>query len=384
MPNNSHFGDKMKIAMMGHKRIPSREGGIEIVVEELSVRMAQSENEVTVYNRKGHHIAGKSFESSNTLKEYKSVRLKSVFTFENAKLNAIVYSILAALRICFGKFDVVHIHAEGPACVTRLLKLFGKRVIVTIHGLDWQRSKWGGFATKFLLFGEKTAAKYADEIIVLSENVQKYFLEKYSRKTHYIPNGVEKPVIKNDSEIKKEFGISKNGYILYLGRIVPEKGIHYLIEAYKRLDTDKKLVIAGAASHTAEYANELKKLAGEDKNIIFTGFVQGELLEELYSNAYIYCLPSDLEGMPLSLLEAMSYSNCCLTSDIPECTEVCEDKAVYFKKGNIDDLKSKLERLIDDIAVVNNLKQQASDFICSKFDWDKITDETLRLYKGEK
>ncbi|MGN1123905.1 MAG: glycosyltransferase family 4 protein [Eubacterium sp.] len=373
----------MKIAMMGHKRIPSREGGIEIVVEELSVRMAEAGNEVTAYNRKGHHIAGEEFENKKSLKEYKSVRLKSVFTFENAKLNAIVYSVLAALKICFSRCDVVHIHAEGPACVAGLLKLFGKKVIVTIHGLDWQRSKWGGFATRFLLFGERTAAKYADEIIVLSENVQKYFLDKYSRKTHYIPNGVEKPVIKNDLEIKKAFGISKNDYILYLGRIVPEKGIHYLIEAYKRLNTDKKLVIAGAASHTAEYASELKALAEENKNIIFTGFVQGELLEELYSNAYIYCLPSDLEGMPLSLLEAMSYSSCCLTSDIAECTEVCEDKAVYFKKGDVNDLANKLERLLNDITVVNNLKQQSSDFICSKFNWDKITDETLKLYKGE-
>lgn len=373
----------MRIAMMGHKRIPSREGGIEIVVDELSTRLVRLGNNVTAYNRKGHHVSGKEFESNENLKEYNGIRIKTVFTVENKKLNAIIYSFLAALRASLGKYDIVHIHAEGPASMSLLPKLFGKRVIVTIHGLDWQRSKWGGFATRFLQYGERCAVKYADEIIVLSKNVQSYFLEKYGRKTHYIPNGVEKPDLRGDKEIKEKFGLEKDSYILFLGRVVPEKFPDGLVEAYKRLNTDKKLVIAGAASHTAEYASELKALAEENKNIIFTGFVQGELLEELYSNAYIYCLPSDLEGMPLSLLEAMSYSSCCLTSDIAECTEVCEDKAVYFKKGDVNDLANKLERLLNDITVVNNLKQQSSDFICSKFNWDKITDETLKLYKGE-
>lgn len=373
----------MRIAMMGHKRIPSREGGIEIVVDELSTRLVLLGNNVTAYNRKGHHVSGKEFENGNKLKEYNGIRLKTVFTVESKKLNAIIYSFLAALRASFGKYDVVHIHAEGPASMSLLPKLFGKRVIVTIHGLDWQRSKWGGFATKFLQFGEKCAAKYADEIIVLSKNVQNYFLEKYGRKTHYIPNGVEKPVIKGDEEIKEKFGLEKNGYILFLGRIVPEKFPDGLIEAYKRLNTDKKLVIAGGSSHTDGYVDEVKSLAKGNENIIFTDFVQGELLEELYSNAYVYCLPSNLEGMPISLLEAMSYSNCCLTSDIPECTEVCEDRAVYFKKGDIGDLTKKLEMLLNDSEKVKEYKSQARDFICDKYSWDKTVKETLKLYNGE-
>ncbi|MDD6728087.1 MAG: glycosyltransferase family 4 protein, partial [Eubacteriales bacterium] len=332
----------MKIAMMGHKRIPSREGGIEIVVDELSTRLVRSGNDVTAYNRKGHHVSGKEFETDSKLKEYNGIRLKTVFTVENKQLNAIIYSFLAALKVGFGRYDVVHIHAEGPASMCFIPKLFGKRVIVTIHGLDWQRSKWGGFATKFLQFGEKCAVKYADEIIVLSKNVQNYFLEKYSRETHYIPNGIERPVIKDDTEINNKFGLEKDSYILFLGRIVPEKFVDGLIKAYKTLDTDKKLVIAGGTSHTGDYVNEVKTLAEGNENIIFTDFVQGEVLEELYSNAYIYCLPSSLEGMPISLLEAMSYGNCCLTSDIAECTEVCEDKALYFKNGDIDDLAKKL------------------------------------------
>lgn len=374
----------MKIAMIGHKRIPSREGGIEIVVDKLSSGLVKRGHTVVAYNRKGHHVSGREFESNTNLKKYNGVKLKTVFTFESSKLNAVVYSFLAAVRACFGNYDVVHFHAEGPASMCPLPKLFGKRVIVTIHGLDWQRAKWGGFATRFLKFGEKTAAKYADEIIVLSKNVQKYFLDTYGRKTVYIPNGVEKPEIKSDALLKDKFGIEKEGYILYLGRIVPEKGAHYLINAYKGLDTDKKLVIAGGSSHTSEYMNEIKTLAKEDERIIFTGFVQGEILEELYSNAYIYCLPSDLEGMPLSLLEAMSYGSCCLTSDIPECTEVCGNMAATFKKGNEKDLQDKLRMLLNNKDIADQYRQGSADFICNTFNWDDIIDRTIQLYKGER
>ncbi|MDE5984750.1 MAG: glycosyltransferase family 4 protein [Eubacterium sp.] len=369
--------------MIGHKRIPSREGGIEIVVDKISTELVKRGNTVVAYNRKGHHVSGKNFESTENLKEYNGIRLKTVFTFQSSKLNAIVYSAIAAIRASFSRFDVVHFHAEGPAAMCVLPKLFGKRVIVTIHGLDWQRSKWGGFATKFLKFGEKTAAKYADEVIVLSENVQNYFLDTYNRETVYIPNGIERAEIKKPSLITEKYNLSKDSYILFLGRIVPEKGVHYLINAFKNIYTDKKLVIAGGSSHTSEYMNEVKTLAKDDNRIVFTDFVQGQLLEELYSNAYVYCLPSDLEGMPLSLLEAMSYDNCCLTSDIPECTEVCEDKAVYFEKGNEHALQQKLQMLLKDSDLTAKYKNGAADFICSKFNWQDIVSKTLSLYKGE-
>lgn len=370
----------MKIAMIGHKRIPSREGGIEIVIEELSKRLVRKGHTVVAYNRKGHHVSGREFEENKRLKEYEGIKLKTVFTFESSKLNAIVYSVLASIRAAFGSYDVVHFHAEGPSSMCFLPKLFGKRVIVTIHGLDWQRSKWGGFATRFLKFGEKMAARYADEVIVLSENVQKYFLETYGRKTIFIPNAVTAPKLKPCDTIDKKFGLEKDKYILYLGRIVPEKGVHYLINAYKKIHTDIKLVIAGGASHTDEYMAELKALAENDDRIIFTDFVQGIVLEELYSNAYIYCLPSDLEGMPLSLLEAMSYSNCCLTSDIAECTEVCENYGLSFEKGDEKDLELKLKMLLQNPTLVESYKLNASSFICSKYNWDDIVERTLQLY----
>lgn len=372
--------DKLNIAMLGHKRIPSREGGIEIVVEELSTRMVKLGHRVTCFNRKGHHVSGSEFDV-NQLSEYKGVKLKAVWTLDKKGLAAMTSSLSAAIKAAFGKYDVVHFHAEGPCAMLWLPKLFGKRCIATIHGIDWQRAKWGGFASKYIKFGEKVAAKYADEIIVLSESVQKYFMDIYGRKTVFIPNGVKRPVIREPRLIKEKFGLEKDSYILFLGRLVPEKGISYLIEAFKQIDTDKKLVIAGGSSDTNGFLRDLKKLAKDDEKIIFTGFVQGQLLEELYSNAYVYVLPSDLEGMPLSLLEAMSYGNCCVVSDIAECAEVVEDKAVVFRKSNVEQLREKLQDLCEHPEKVQSYKNSASDFIFQKYNWDDVVDKTVALYQ---
>lgn len=372
--------DKLNIAMLGHKRIPSREGGIEIVVEELSTRMVRAGHSVTCYNRSGHHVSGKEFDGCS-LEKYKGVKLKSVFTINRKGLAAMSSSFFGAICAAFGKYDVVHFHAEGPCAMLWLPKLFGKRCVATIHGIDWQRAKWGGFASKYIKFGEKVAAKYADEIIVLSEGVQKYFADTYGRKTVFIPNGVNRPIIRRPQLIKEKYGLDKDEYILFLGRLVPEKGITYLIEAFRKVKTRKKLVIAGGSSDTDAFSLELKKLAEGDDRIVFTGFVQGQMLEELYSNAYVYTLPSDLEGMPLSLLEAMSYANCCLTSDIAECAEVVENKAILFEKSDIDDLKEKLQYVCDNPDAVKKLKNGAADFICQKYNWDDVVKKTLKLYR---
>ena len=252
---------------------------------------------------------------------------------------------------------------------------------MTSGGLDWQRSKWGGFASKYIKFGEKQAVKKADEIIVLSRGVQEYFQKTYDRKTVFIPNGVSRPTLAPADEIKKQWGLEKDSYILFLGRIVPEKGLRYLVEAYHSLHTEKKLVIAGGSSDTQAFMDELKSMSDGDDQIVFTGFQQGRVLEELYSNAYIYCLPSDLEGMPLSLLEAMSYGNCCVVSDIPECAEVVEDKAAVFRKSDVQDLKRVLQGLLDDPEAVRQYKDGAADFIASKYNWDDVVDRTLILYR---
>lgn len=371
--------NKLKIAMLGHKRIPSREGGVEIVVEELAARMVALGHEVTCYNRKGHHVSGKEFDDEK-LTEYKGIKLKTVPTINLRGVAAMSSSVFAAIRAAFGKYDIVHFHAEGPCAMLWLPKLFGKRCIATIHGLDHQRAKWGRFASAYIMLGEKCAVKYADEIIVLSKNVQEYFMDTYGRKTKFIPNGVNYPDLRKAEVITKKFSLNKDEYILFLGRLVPEKGIKYLIQAFKEVKTNKKLVIAGGSSDTNEFEKELKELAKNDGRIIFTGFVQGKELEELYSNAYLYCLPSDLEGMPLSLLEAMSYDNCCLVSDIEECSSVIEDKGIVFKKSDINDLKQKLQRACDDLQMVEKYKVEASNFICKKYNWDDVVDKTLELY----
>lgn len=371
----------MKIAMIGHKRIPSREGGVEIVVEELSTRMAKLGYDVTVYNRGGKHVLDKKQETKN-LREYKGVKIKKLLTIDKKGLAAMSSSFFGTFKILFSKADVVHYHAEGPCAMIPIIKFLSrKRIIVTIHGLDWQRAKWGGFATKYIKFGEKMAVKYADEIIVLSENVRKYFKDNYGRNTHFIPNGVNKPMLLKANKIKDRYNLSKDSYVLFLGRIVPEKGIHYLVDAFNNVNTDKKLVIAGGASDTNDYYQKLREKSKNNENIIFTGFVQGEELVELYSNAYIYCLPSDLEGMPLSLLEAMSYGNCCLTSDIDECSEVLEDKGVTFKKSDIIDLSNKLQKLCDDTNLVKKYKNESQKFILNKYNWDYVVEETLKLYE---
>ena len=371
-----------KIAMFGQKRIPSREGGVEIVVEELGKRMVLKGHDVTCYNRKGKHVSGAEIAQYEG-NEYQGIHLKAVATIEAKGLAAVSSSFFAALKTALGKYDVVHVHAEGPAAFCWLPKLFGKRVIFTVHGLDWARAKWqGGFGAKYIRFGEKMGVKFADEIIVLSREVQKYFLDTYNRKTTFIPNGVNRPLNADADVIAEKHGLQKEEYILFLGRLVPEKGIQYLLEAFRQVHTDKKLVIAGGASDSDEFVNELQALAKEDDRILFTGFVQGRELEELYSNAYVYVLPSDLEGMPLSLLEAMSYGNCCVVSDIPECAEVVEDKAVTFAKGNVADLKEKLQWLCDERDVVEGYKREAADFICGKYNWDEIVEETLALYEN--
>ncbi len=371
----------MKIAMLGHKRIPSREGGVEIVVEELAAGLTQRGHEVTAYNRKGRHVStGVKEKAACKTRFYRGIRIIAIPTFEKKSLNAVVYAFFASVRALFGHYDVVHFHAEGPCCMLWLMRLFRIPTVATIHGLDWQRAKWGGFATRFLLFGEKMAAKYADQVIVLSENVRQYFKETYGRETVFIPNGISRPETRQADIIYRKYGLKKDTYLLFLARLVPEKGVHYLLDAYAKLDTDKKLVIAGGGSHSGGYMEELERRVKDNGNILMTGFVEGAELEEIFSNAYLYILPSDVEGMPLSLLEAMSYGNCCLVSDIPENVDVAGENGVSFKRGNTEDLREKLQSLLCDQDRVDRIKSAAADYICEKYRWDDVVEETLALY----
>jgi glycosyltransferase involved in cell wall biosynthesis len=371
---------KLRIAMLGHKRIPSREGGIEVVVEELSGRMVSLGHQVTCFNRRGKYASSKEY-SRERKKQYKGIRLKNVFTIDCRGLAAMTSSVSASVCAAFGSYDVVHIHAEGPAFLCWLPKLMKKKVVVTIHGLDHRRAKWGKFASAYIRKGERNAVKYADEIIVLSKGIQSYFKNVYGRDTVYIPNGICSPELSGDDCIRKKFGLEKDCYFLFLGRIVPEKGVKYLIEAFQKVETDKKLVIAGGSSDTDAFVAEMKRLAADDNRILFTGFVQGEVYESIFSCAYVYVLPSDLEGMPLSMLEAMSYGNCCLVSDIPECAEVVGEHGVTFEHGNVEELREAMQKLADDPELVGQYKAGAADYICQKYSWDEVVKETLDLYR---
>ena len=374
----------LRIAMIGHKRIPSREGGVEVVVDELSVRMAQMGHHVEAYNRFGHHVSGKKYDQEYGWKGrkcYKGVRIYIVPTFRRSSLNAIVYTFFATIMALFHHYDVIHYHAEGPCAMLWLPHFLKRKVVVTIHGLDWQRAKWGNFASFVIKFGERMAAKYADDVIVLSDNVKQYFADVYHREVTYIPNGINRPKPQGQTVIEEKYGLKKDGYFLFLARIVPEKGLHYLIEAFSGLETDKKLVIAGGSSQAMDYMERIHRMAAEDERILMTDFVQGQVLEELYANAYAFVLPSDVEGMALTLLEAMSYGDCCLVSDIRENTEVVEDMALTFKKGDVRDLRRQLVWMLAHPEEVRRMGEASVDYICGKYDWDDVTRRTIAVYE---
>lgn len=280
----------MKIAMVGQKRVPSHDGGIEVVVGELAKRMVAQGHSVTCYNR--------TDKQQPKPESFNGISLKYVPTIQKKGLAAVSASFFGCLCAALGNYDVVHVHAEGPALFCWLPKLMGKRVIVTVHGLDWTRAKWqNGIASKCIRLGEKMAVRHADELIVLSHGMQQYFADTYGRETLLIPNGVPsyQPCA---PELIRQYGLEKDNYILYLGRIVPEKGEHYLIEAYKHLPTDKKLVIAGGASDSQEYFDELREMAKDDDRVIFLGFVQGQLLAELYTTLTPTSCPATSRGCP--------------------------------------------------------------------------------------
>lgn len=371
----------MKVAMIGHKVVPSRRGGIENVLTTLCPLLSELDVDVTCYNRSTDKVENE-YVGTVVNKQYKNIKLKNAPTVDFKGLSAMIASFTAAINATFSKYDILHFHAEGPCAAMWIPKMFGKRCVATVHGLDWQREKWGkGFASKYIKFGERVMVKCADEIIVLSESAKNYFKETYNRETVLINNGISKPVKKDADIITESFGLHKDEYICIVSRLTAEKGVHYLIEAFNSIKTDKKLVIAGDTSDTDEYVATLKKMAEKNQNIIFTGFISGDTLAEVYSNAYLVTLPSDIEGMSLSLLEALAYGNAVLCSDILENTSVTEDKAIHFAKSNVSDLANKLQMLCDNEEMVSKLKNGVDEFVLNKYSWNDVATATYNLYK---
>ena len=357
-----------KIAMIGHKRIPGREGGIEVAVEELSTRMASDGYKITCYNRKSKNCYKN--------KKYKNVTIKNVRTIKTKKLDAIVYSFFASIRAAFGNYEIIHYHGIGPSVMLIIPKILKKKIVVTVHGLNYKTPKWNGVGAKVMRAGEKIAAKYADAIIVLSREQQKYILEKYNRRTIYIPNGVDIGEKRITNTVQK-WGLKNNDYFLYLSRITPGKGIECLIETYKKIATDKLLVIAGGAGLNKQYFNDIQKLAGGDERIVFTDYVQGEQLNELYSNCFLYIFPSEAEGMPLCLLEALSMDARCLVSDIPENIEIGGKYIQTFKCNSKKDLKEKIDDIIAENITFNG---GSREYVLANFSWDTAYKKTIKVY----
>ena len=375
------MGIDLRIAMIGHKRFGSREGGVEVVVAELARRMAALGHEVTCYDRSGSDVmTGDAAETRERIVD--GVRVVPVKTIDKRGLAAASASYYATKAAIADKPDVIHFHAEGPCTCLPMARRAGIRTVATIHGLDWQRAKWGKLGSAYIKHGEKAAAKCADEIIVLSRSAQDYFEQIYNRSTVFIPNGMNPKEYRPADEIEKRWGLEKNSYILFLGRLVPEKRPELLIEAFKELDTGKRLVIAGGASDTSEYEKQLRSMAESDERILFTGFVTGNTLAELYSNACCYVLPSDVEGMPMSLLEAMAYGRCCVTSDIPECADVLAGTGVIFPRGEKDALRIVLETLLAEPVRVQRLGAAARERVAREYGWDSVVGKTLGIYEG--
>jgi lipopolysaccharide/colanic/teichoic acid biosynthesis glycosyltransferase len=364
----------MRIYFIGQKGIPALGGGPERHVEELAKRLVAQNHEVFVYTRPNYTARG--------LKEYQGSKLISLPTIKTKHLDATVHSFLASIHLLFQKVQVVNYQAIGPAIFSIIPKIFRPniKIIVTNHGIDWQRAKWGKFAKLFLRVAEWVSVYTADKIVCVSPQTVEYYSQKYEIEAEYIPNGVNDYQL-DLADLIPEFDLAANKYILFMSRLVPEKGGHYLIEAFKNLNTDYKLVIAGASSHTNKYVEYLKKLASNDERIIFTGNVTGELWQKIMSNAYLFVQPSELEAAAFSILEAMSFKRAVLASDIPDNLALVQNYGFTFKSKDVNDLQAKLEYLLANPDLVKVRGEEAKQYVADKFNWEKIAQKYIDLYQ---
>jgi glycosyltransferase involved in cell wall biosynthesis len=360
----------MKIIILGTRGIPNVLGGIETHCEELYPRLVKKGHEITIITRTPYVI-------NKFQKQYKGVRLKHLYAPKTKPIEAIVHTILGVLYAAYKRPDILHIHAVGPMIMTPLAKLFGLKVIITNHGPDYDRQKWGKLAKTILKIGEYLGTKTANEVIVISEVINTILKKKYSRNnTHLIYNGVNIPKRASTDTYIKTLGLSKKNYIIAMGRFVAEKGFHDLISSYTKLNTPYKLVIVGDADHETTYSKNLKKQAIK-AGVILTGFIKGEELNQIFSYAKLFVMPSYHEGLPIALLEAMSYRLNVLVSNIPANLEVKLDSKDYFLVGNIENLKKKLGESLQE----NSASTDYSKKIKKYYNWDIIAEKTLGVYK---
>ena len=360
----------MRIVYIAVKGIPIG-GGIEKVTEEIGSRLVQRGHAVTVYSSRDYGTTDGIYKGM-VIKTVPSINSKSFH-----KLSICYHAMREVLRK--GDADIVHVHAVGPSLFAIFPRLKGIPTVTQAHGLEWKRDKWGFVGKTFFKLSDYSFVYFANKATAVSRVQKEYYESRYGREVLYIPNGVS-PVENLPPRWILEQGLTPGRYILFAGRLVEEKGTHFLIRAFRGLDTDMKLVIAGDAAHMEKYKAELRDLAGNDPRILFPGFVTGEPMQELFSNAYLFCLPSTLEGLPVALLDAMNYGNCCLASDIPENLEALEDYGYTFKNRDWQDLQRVLADLIVNPDKVEKMKSAAREHVRKNYSWDRVTDQMEALY----
>lgn len=364
------------IAFVGQRGVPPNSGGVERYVDEIVRRLPADEVTSYTYCRR-HYVDPVTLPYTRQL---------FVPSLETAGLEAFSHSFLSALDCLRHDFDLVHFQALGPSLFAGIPKLRGARIVTTVHGLDWDRAKWGWGARTALKGGDAMMGRCADAIISVSKNLQRYYQEKYRTEVHHIPIGFSEPCLLPMNKVHQQFGLEPGKYLLFLNRIVPEKGAHYVIEAFKQIRRDDfKLVIAGGADKGDPYLRRIKAQAADDPRILFTGYVARDELHELYSNAYLFVLPSELEGMPAVLLEAMSHRCPVLVSDIPENLDVIvRDEETYgfvHKDRDVEDLRKQLEALLEDPERISRMASSSCRFVHCEYSWDRSVKMTYDVYK---
>ncbi|MEW6518552.1 MAG: glycosyltransferase family 4 protein [Thermodesulfobacteriota bacterium] len=362
----------MRIFVAGTRGIPLIPGGVETHCQNLYPLIAQKGHEVFLATRS-------AYIEENPLEEWKGIRLVRCFSPRRKSIEAIVHTFLALLKAHRLHPDVVHIHAVGPALLVPFARLLGLKVVFTNHGPDYDRQKWGRAAKTMLRLGEKLGGVFANEVIVISSVIQGIIRKRCDRQSHIIYNGVSIPEVTDNKDYINSLGVEPKKYVLAVARFVPEKGLTDLIEAFNALETDYHLVIAGDADHETEYSRKVKQLARGNDLIVLTGYITGEKLRQVFSNAGLFVLPSYHEGLPIALLEALSYGLSVLVSDIPANREVDLPPERFFRCGDINDLRDKMKTILLE-PITEAEQRQNYALLARKYDWHRIAEQTIAVY----
>jgi glycosyltransferase involved in cell wall biosynthesis len=363
----------MKIAMLGTRGVPASYSGFETCVEELGSRLAQRGHQVTVYCRSHHIITDQPV--------YKGMRLVKLPTIANKYLDTIVHSLLSSLHALTQDYDVALYFIAGNSLVTWIPRLAGQRSLLNVDGLDWKRAKWPPLAKRYIQFAERMSTVLPNAIITDSRVVQRYYMETYGAYSTYIAYGSDLPRRPAGSALAR-FGLAPRYYVLFVGRLVPENCAHHLVEAWRQLDTDMKCVIVGDASYAEDYKAELRRLAGDDPRIIFTGYVFGEGYWELSSHAYAFVETSGVGGTHPALVEAMSFGNCVVVHNTPENLETIDAAGLcYNGKVGAQSLTPVLRTLLGAPPLVEAYRQAAAVRASTVYSWEAVTDAYEALFR---